>query len=285
MTDTIDTPAPPSAEHPAGVGVIKPGYHPRLTNDDLAPLRDQNWTWYNIFAFWMSDVHSVGGYVTAGSPVRPRPHQLAGLHLPHRRHLDRALLLQPRREAVAAHGVPFPVICRSVFGVVGANIPAIIRGLIAVAWYGIQTYLASAALDILLSASGRRSSRTATSPSTGSSGCPRSATSPSRCCGCCRPPSSGPAWTPSASSSTSAAPRSTSSCSSSASTCCPRRTGTSASTCRPSSSPGRPSSRRCVPRRLWSSRTSRGRCSTSVTSRGTASRSRRSSAATSGACR
>ena len=36
------------------------------------------------------------------------------------------------------------------FGVVGANIPAIIRGLIAVAWYGIQTYLASAALDILL---------------------------------------------------------------------------------------------------------------------------------------
>ena len=31
----------------------------------------------------------------------------------------------------------------------GANIPAIIRGLIAVAWYGIQTYLASVALDIV----------------------------------------------------------------------------------------------------------------------------------------
>ena len=46
--------------------------------------------------------------------------------------------------------MPYPVICRSVFGVLGANIPAIIRGLIAVAWYGIQTYLASAALDILL---------------------------------------------------------------------------------------------------------------------------------------
>jgi NCS1 family nucleobase:cation symporter-1 len=37
-----------------------------------------------------------------------------------------------------------------VFGVLGANIPAIIRGLIAVAWYGIQTYLASAALDVVL---------------------------------------------------------------------------------------------------------------------------------------
>ena len=46
--------------------------------------------------------------------------------------------------------MPYPVICRVVFGVLGANIPAIIRGLIAVAWYGIQTYLASAALDIVL---------------------------------------------------------------------------------------------------------------------------------------
>lgn len=61
-----------------------PDYDPRLTNDDLAPLREQKWGSYNIFAFWMSDVHSVG-----------------------------------------------------------ANSPAIIRGLIAVAWYGIQTFLAS----------------------------------------------------------------------------------------------------------------------------------------------
>ena len=53
--------------HLAGAGVIKPGYAPRLTNEDLAPLRKQTWGSYNFFAFWMSDVHSVGGYVTAGS--------------------------------------------------------------------------------------------------------------------------------------------------------------------------------------------------------------------------
>jgi len=69
---------------------IKPGYDPRLTNEDLAPLKRQTWGQYNIFAFWMSDVHSVGGYI-----------------------------------------------------------PAVIRGLIAVAWYGIQTYLASAAFMLL----------------------------------------------------------------------------------------------------------------------------------------
>ena len=52
---------------PAGTSIIKPSYHPRLTNEDLAPLVEQKWNWYNIFAFWMADVHSVGGYVTAGA--------------------------------------------------------------------------------------------------------------------------------------------------------------------------------------------------------------------------
>ncbi|HEV7792162.1 MAG TPA: hypothetical protein VGP05_24380, partial [Pseudonocardia sp.] len=56
-----------AAGAPIGGGLIKPGYDPRLTNEDLAPLRKQSWSSYNIFAFWMSDVHSVGGYVTAGS--------------------------------------------------------------------------------------------------------------------------------------------------------------------------------------------------------------------------
>ncbi|HVE07786.1 MAG TPA: NCS1 family nucleobase:cation symporter-1, partial [Paraburkholderia sp.] len=37
------------------------GYSERLYNEDLAPLRHQTWGVYNIFAFWMSDVHSVGG--------------------------------------------------------------------------------------------------------------------------------------------------------------------------------------------------------------------------------
>ena len=56
-----------AAGHPVGSGDIKPGYDPRLTNEDLAPLHRQNWSSYNIFAFWMSDVHSVGGYVTMGA--------------------------------------------------------------------------------------------------------------------------------------------------------------------------------------------------------------------------
>jgi nucleobase:cation symporter-1, NCS1 family len=130
--------------------VTKPGYDPRLTNADLAPLAKQSWGSYNIFAFWMSDVHSVGGYVTAGSLFmlglsswQVLAALLIGISIVY---FFCNLVAKPSQ----ATGVPYPVICRSVFGVLGANIPAIIRGLIAVAWYGIQTYLASAALDIVL---------------------------------------------------------------------------------------------------------------------------------------
>ena len=139
-----------AAGHPVGSGAIKSGYDPRLTNEDLAPLREQHWSAYNIFAFWMSDVHSVGGYVTAGSLFalglaswQVLIALLVGIVIVN---IFCNLVAKPSQ----ATGVPYPVICRSVFGVLGANIPAIIRGLIAVAWYGIQTYLASAALDIVL---------------------------------------------------------------------------------------------------------------------------------------
>ncbi|NKX91181.1 NCS1 family nucleobase:cation symporter-1 [Nocardia coubleae] len=143
MTDIITVTAGAPATDP-------PAYDPRLTNEDLAPLRKQTWGTYNIFAFWMSDVHSVGGYVTAGS--------LFALGLASWQVLVALLIgivivyffcnLVAKPSQVT--GVPYPVICRSAFGVLGANIPAIIRGLIAVAWYGIQTFLASAALDVVL---------------------------------------------------------------------------------------------------------------------------------------
>jgi NCS1 family nucleobase:cation symporter-1 len=40
-----------AAGHPVGGGVIKDGYDPQLTNEDLAPLGKQTWSSYNIFAF------------------------------------------------------------------------------------------------------------------------------------------------------------------------------------------------------------------------------------------
>ncbi|HEX8868369.1 MAG TPA: cytosine permease, partial [Lentzea sp.] len=140
MTDTVSRPATATS----------PQYDPRLTNEDLAPLKKQTWGSYNIFAFWMSDVHSVGGYVTAGSLFMLGLSSwqvllalLVGIGIVN---VFCNLVAKPSQVT----GVPYPVICRASFGVLGANVPAIIRGLIAVAWYGIQTYLASAALNVVL---------------------------------------------------------------------------------------------------------------------------------------
>jgi cytosine/uracil/thiamine/allantoin permease len=47
-------------------------------------------------------------------------------------------------------GIPFPVMSRISFGTRGAQIPALIRGGVAIAWFGIQTYLASMVLDVML---------------------------------------------------------------------------------------------------------------------------------------
>jgi len=123
---------------------------PQLYNHDLAPVKRQTWKAYNIFAFWMSDVHSVGGYVFAGSlfALGLTSWQvllclLVGIGIVN---LFCNLIAKPSQAA----GVPYPVVCRATFGVRGANIPAMIRGLIAVAWYGVQTFLASSALVIVV---------------------------------------------------------------------------------------------------------------------------------------
>ncbi len=125
-------------------------YSPKLCNEDLAPTRHQNWSWYNIFSFWMSDVHSMGGYVVAASffTLGLASWQvllclLAGICIVQ---LCANLVAKPSQMA----GVPYAVICRQAFGVFGANIPAVIRGLIAFAWYGIQTWLAANALMLVL---------------------------------------------------------------------------------------------------------------------------------------
>ncbi|EBX4817120.1 NCS1 family nucleobase:cation symporter-1, partial [Salmonella enterica subsp. enterica serovar Newport] len=39
----------------------------RLYNEDIAPVGDQTWGVYNLLAMWMSNVHSVAGYVFAAS--------------------------------------------------------------------------------------------------------------------------------------------------------------------------------------------------------------------------
>ena len=58
-----------AASHATPPVIVVTGAHPRLFNHDLAPTAPAGKTWgvFSIFAMWMSDVHSVGGYTFAAS--------------------------------------------------------------------------------------------------------------------------------------------------------------------------------------------------------------------------
>lgn len=48
------------------------------------------------------------------------------------------------------YGIPFPVYCRASFGILGANVPALLRALVACGWFGIQAWIGGAAIYTIL---------------------------------------------------------------------------------------------------------------------------------------
>ena len=48
------------------------------------------------------------------------------------------------------YGIPFPVYCRAAFGIRGANVPALLRALVACGWFGIQTWIGGEAIYKML---------------------------------------------------------------------------------------------------------------------------------------
>lgn len=124
----------------------------RLYNQDLAPTKivGRRWSGYNIFTLWANDVHSLGNY---GFALGLFAMGLGGWQILLALGVGAALLFALLTfSGFMGHktGVPFPVMCRISFGVRGAQIPAAIRGGVAIVWFGIQTYLASLVLRVLL---------------------------------------------------------------------------------------------------------------------------------------
>jgi nucleobase:cation symporter-1, NCS1 family len=129
---------------------VPDGFSDRLYNEDLAPAAKRDWGVYSLFCMWMADVHSIGGYTFAAGLFFLGLNGwwvLAGLGVATFAVLG---LMNLTGYAGQRLGVPYPVLARLSFGVLGANIPAIIRAIVGIAWYGIQTYLASFAVQVLL---------------------------------------------------------------------------------------------------------------------------------------
>ena len=124
----------------------------RLYNDDLRPAKpeERNWNTYSLFSLWMNDAHNVGNYTFAAglfllglSPIQVTLGILGG-----------ALIIFGGccMSGFMGHdtGAPYPVVSRLSWGIWGARFTALVRGIVAIAWYGIQTFLASLALKVLL---------------------------------------------------------------------------------------------------------------------------------------
>jgi NCS1 family nucleobase:cation symporter-1 len=121
-----------------------------LYNAELAPeSASGTWKTKNLFNWWMSAWHSLGGYTVA---IGLFALGLMGWQVILAFSLGIVILYFVNNlSGVAGQRVkvPFPVFARASFGVYGANIPALLRAVVAIAWYGIQTYLASAVVMLL----------------------------------------------------------------------------------------------------------------------------------------
>jgi nucleobase:cation symporter-1, NCS1 family len=125
---------------------------PSLSNRDLAPTMPDRRTWglYNYIALWFSMSMEITTYQLASSLIAKGMDwkQAVGTVL-----LGNFIVLVPmllNAHAGAKYGIPFPVFIRAPFGVRGANIPAILRAVVACGWFGIQSWIGGQAIDSML---------------------------------------------------------------------------------------------------------------------------------------
>ena len=123
---------------------------PDLYNEDLAPAKIRNWGAFSIFNVWTSDVHSLWGYYLAASLFLLCGGFVNFLIAIGLSSLVIFFLMNLVGYAGVKTGVPYPVLARASFGVWGANLPALVRAVVACFWYGAQTALASGAIVALL---------------------------------------------------------------------------------------------------------------------------------------
>ncbi len=123
-----------------------------LWNKDLAPTTPEQRTWsvWNIAALWIGMSVVISTYTLAGGMIEAgmKWWQAMVTIL-----LGNTIVLIPmclNAHAGTKYGVSFPVLLRAPFGTRGANIPAILRAIVACGWFGIQTWLGAGAIDLLV---------------------------------------------------------------------------------------------------------------------------------------
>ncbi|MGI9166325.1 MAG: NCS1 family nucleobase:cation symporter-1 [Pyrinomonadaceae bacterium] len=124
-----------------------------LWNKDLAPttIKERTWSTWNIAALWIGMSVVITTYTLAGGFIEAGMNWWQAMITIL---LGNTIVLIPmilNAHAGTKYGVSFPVLCRAAFGTKGANIPAILRAIVACGWFGIQTWIGGTAIDALFS--------------------------------------------------------------------------------------------------------------------------------------
>jgi NCS1 family nucleobase:cation symporter-1 len=122
-----------------------------LWNRDLAPttIKERTWSTWNIAALWIGMSVVITTYTLAGGFIEAGMNWWQAMITIL---LGNTIVLIPmmlNAHAGTKYGVSFPVLCRASFGTQGANVPAILRAIVACGWFGIQTWIGGTALDAL----------------------------------------------------------------------------------------------------------------------------------------
>ena len=123
-----------------------------LYNEDLAPttIAQRKWSVWSIAALWISMSACIPTYMLASGLIdQGMDWKQAVLTI----FLGNLIVLIPmvlNAHAGTHYGIPFPVYCRPAFGTVGANVPALLRALVACGWFGIQAWIGGNAIYQIL---------------------------------------------------------------------------------------------------------------------------------------
>ena len=114
-----------------------------LINPDLAPVPPERrtWNWWHIASLWIGMAICIPTYTLASGLVDQGWTWQAAVGAVVLGNLVVLLPIALNSHAGTRYGIPFPVLARASFGVLGANIPGLLRGLVACGWFGIQTWI------------------------------------------------------------------------------------------------------------------------------------------------
>ncbi len=123
----------------------------RLYNKDLAPtgIAERTWGVYDVAALWVGLSVNIPTYMLASGLIEGGMNWWQAVLTVT---LGNLIVLGPmilNAHAGTKFGIPFPVLARASFGVLGSNIPALLRSVVACGWFGIQTWIGGSAINVL----------------------------------------------------------------------------------------------------------------------------------------